>query len=373
MKRQNNLYDKVLTYDNLEYCYDILLKNVTNKKKLFRYVSYKNCLLINILEKLHNGTYEFGRYNIFLIKENKYRIIMSEAIEDKIVNYFISYFILLPTLNCLIDTSVATREGKGSEYAYNTMKKYINKLRDKDEVYVLKIDISKFFYNIDHFVLLDMISKKIKDKKSMEIIKKVINCTNRDYINEDINKLINNEIRKINGLNISDIEKEKRIMELKKIPLYDKNKGISIGCLSNQMLANFYLNDVDHFIKEELKCEYYQRYMDDMLILDCDKERLKIIYKEITKKLESIKLEVNKKSNIYRLSNGVSFLGYTYILNDNKLIIKYNNNTIKKVKRRLYKLNRVDKIGYIKSFNSYKGYLYRGNTKLKKKFLLEQI
>ena len=100
-------------------------------------------------------------------------------------------------------------------------------------------------------------------------------------------------------------------------------------------------------------------YMDDMLILDCDKERLKIIYKEITKKLESIKLEVNKKSNIYRLSNDVSFLGYTYILNDNKLIIKYNSNTIKKVKRKLHKLNRVDKVGYIKSFNSYKGIYIR--------------
>lgn len=113
--------------------------------------------------------------------------------------------------------------------------------------------------------------------------------------------------------------------------------------------------------------------MDDMVILDCDKERLKIIYKEITKKLGSIKLEVNKKSNIYRLSNGVSFLGYTYILNDNRLIIKYNSNTIKKVKRRLNKLIKLDKVRYVKSFNSYKGYLYRSNTKLKVSMLKRKL
>lgn len=81
MKRKSNLYDSVLTYDNLEYCFNILIKSINNKKKLFSYIKYKNCLLIDILEKLHNGTYEFGKYNIFLIKENKYRIIMSEAIE----------------------------------------------------------------------------------------------------------------------------------------------------------------------------------------------------------------------------------------------------------------------------------------------------
>lgn len=81
MRRKNDIFDSVLTYDNLEYCFNILIKSINNKKKLFSYIKYKNCLLIDILEKLYNGTYEFGKYNIFLIKENKYRIIMSEAIE----------------------------------------------------------------------------------------------------------------------------------------------------------------------------------------------------------------------------------------------------------------------------------------------------
>lgn len=105
--------------------------------------------------------------------------------------------------------------------------------------------------------------------------------------------------------------------------------------------------------------------MDDMLILSDDKSSLIKIYKDIVIKLQDIKLDVNKKSNIYRLSNGISFLGYNYIINNNGLIIKYNSNTIKKAKRRLNKLIKVDKVRYVKSFNSYKGYLYRSNTKLK--------
>lgn len=365
MKRKSNLYDTVLTYDNLEYCFNILIKSINNKKKLFSYIKYKNCLLIDILEKLHNGTYEFGKYNIFLIKENKYRIIMSEAIHDKIVNYFISYFILLPSFNCLIDSSVATRKNMGSEYAYKLMKKYINKLKYKEEVYALKIDVSKFFYNIDHKVLIDMISRRIKDKKCMSLIKKVIGCTNEDYINDNIIKLINREINKVRKLNINDEEKANRILELKNIPIYYKNKGISIGCFSNQILANFFLNDLDHYIKEVLRCKYYIRYMDDMLILSDDKFFLDKVYKDIVLKLKDIKLDVNKKSNMYRLSNGISFLGYNYIINNNRLIIKYNSNTIKKAKRRLNKLIKIDKVRYVKSFNSYKGYLYRSNTKLK--------
>ena len=128
----------------------------------------------------------------------------------------------------------------GSDYAYKLMKKYINKLKYKEEVYALKIDVSKFFYNIDHKVLIDMINRRIKDKKCMSLITKVIGCTNEDYINYNIIKLINREINKVRKLNINAEEKENRILELKSIPLYYKNKGISIGCFSNQILANFF-------------------------------------------------------------------------------------------------------------------------------------
>ena len=77
--------------------------------------------------------------------------------------------------------------------------------------------------------------------------------------------------------------------------------------MTSQFLAIYYLNDLDHYIKEKLKCKYYVRYMDDFLILDQDKERLKYIYREIMQKLEELSLLINKKSNLYRVSRGFSF------------------------------------------------------------------
>lgn len=94
-----------------------------------------------------------------MIFEPKPRIVMSQCINDKIVNHFISKYYLLPYLdNKLIDANVATRVNKGTSYANKLMVKYINNLRmiDKNkDIYVLKIDISKYFYNINHNVLIE--------------------------------------------------------------------------------------------------------------------------------------------------------------------------------------------------------------------------
>lgn len=89
--------------------------------------------------------------------------------------------------------------------------------------------------------------------------------------------------------------------------------------MSSQFLAIFYLNKLDHFIKENLKCKYYVRYMDDFFILDTDKNKLKHYWKIIVSELEKLKLKENKKSNISKSSVGFIFLGYRYQVINNKL------------------------------------------------------
>ena len=314
MKRVNNIYNNIVTYSNISNVFDILVKNINNKKYLYNYIKYKNCFIMDILERLYNSNYIFSKYNIFLIKDKKYRIIMSECISDKLVNYFISYYILISNLGCLIDSTVATRKKKRCEYAYKLFNKYIYKLG----------------------------------------------------INDEIISIVNKEIDRVNKLNISSKEKDIKIKELRSIPLYRSGIGLSIGCLTNQILANFYLHDIDIYIKEKLKCKYYIRYMDDLIILDKDKSKLKKRFKNIESKLNDIDLEINKKSNIYKLAVGVFFLGYTYKVNNNKIIIKYNKKTISKINRRLKYLKKYNYNKYILSLNSYKGYFKRSNTKLKR-------
>ena len=81
-------------------------------------------------------------------------------------------------------------------------------------------------------------------------------------------------------------------------------------------------------------CKYYVRYMDDFIIFDYDKERLKIVRKEIEEKLKEFKLELNKKTNIYDLKQGFGFLGYHFLLKGKKLIIKINSGTKRRIKKR---------------------------------------
>lgn len=180
-------------------------------------------------------------FRLFLIFEPKARLVMSQTVSDKIVNHFITNYYLLPYLEKkLIDQNVATRKNKGSSYANKLIIDYINKIRIKDkniDIYCLKIDISKYFYSIDHNLLLKMLKEDIEDKSVIDIIKKVIGETNKPYVNETINK-------------------------------YKESTGLSIGAMTSQFLAIYFLNGLDHYIKEELKCNYYIRYMDDFLIFD---------------------------------------------------------------------------------------------------------
>lgn len=218
---------------------------------------------------------------------------------------------------------------------------------------------------------MNMVSEKIKDERVLNMLKVILDTTDNDYINKTILSVVNKEIYKVNKLNISTSEKEKLIKELKSIPLYRKGYGLPIGNMSSQILAVFFLNKVDHFIKEKLGCKYYIRYMDDLVILGNDKEELKNVFENVSKYIESFDLNVNNKSGIYSLSDGVNFLGYNFRVFNNKLIIRYRSDTIKRVYKRLKNLKVYDNEMYLKSVASYKGYFLLCNTIVRDKYLSE--
>lgn len=318
---------------------------------------YKNINLYNILLDLYYKKYKLNRYNIFIISEPKYRLIMSENIRDKVVNHLISSTILIRALDKkLIYSNVATRVGKGSGLANDLLIKYLSNILLKNRsVYCLKMDVKKYFYNIDHDVLKRILKQDIKDKDALDIVFKVIDSTDEDYINEEIDRVRYREIERVKLLNISDKEKDKKIRELLSIPLYDKGKGLGIGNMTSQILAVYYLSDVDHFIKEELGVKYYIRYMDDLVILDSDYEYLRFVYDKVDKKIKEYGLMLNSKSGIHALSRGFSFLGYTYKLT-NKIVIRVNNATYRKIRKHLNNLYNNDRDKYYRSVISYKGF-----------------
>lgn len=368
-------YDDIVSINKIKDVYDGIYKNTCHKAKLVRFELTKTSNIVKIYNTLKNKHYNHFKYNIFIIQEPKYRIIMSELMYDKIVNHLISKYVLIPTLSRkLIEQNVATRTGKGSKEGIRYMKKYINSIKENyDNVYILKCDISKYFYNIDHEILINKLSHENFDKDILRVLINIISSTNNDYINDLIDSSISREVSHLEDMNIYDLEAKKK--QLYSLPRYRKGKGLPIGNETSQLLAIYYLNELDHYIKEQLHIKYYVRYMDDFILIHHDKEYLKKCLNLINKKLSYLKLSLNKKTQIYNLKSGVNFLGYKFILKNKKLVILLNNQTRKKIKRKLRKARKNNINFYKKSLASYNGYFKVSTTNnfvYKNKFFLEE-
>lgn len=359
----NISYNELVDIDKITDMYRVIKSKTRNRGKLHKFELFYSSNIISILAVLKSKKYLHSHYNIFLVHEPKYRIIMSEIMSDKVVNHLISKYVLTPGITPhLIPQNVATRVGKGTKEGIRYTKMYINKLKmNYDKIYVLKFDVKKYFYSIDHQLIYDKVKDFIVDEEILRIVKNIIDSTDEEYVNVNIKKVVDREIARVEKLNILD--KDLKIAELKKIPFYSKGKGLPIGNMSSQLLAIYFLNDLDHYIKEQLHCKYYIRYMDDFVIFSPDKEHLKELRKKIEAKLAEFKLEANKKTNIYDLDHGFGFLGYYFFLKGKRLIIKINPQTKRRIKKKMRKLKRIHAENYDQVKASYMGYLQVAHTK----------
>ena len=257
MKRKGNLYQEIYKFENILSAFNEVCKNTKNKKKVANLKEYKCIYISRIYNILKNKEYKPGPFNVFTIYEPKERRIVSQNMQDKIINHLVARYILYPAiLPCLLDVNVASRKGLGTSEGVRLAQNFhrICKVKYKT-YYILKCDISKFFASIDHAILKQKLKRRIKDKDALRIV-----------------------------FDIIEIEEN----------------GLSIGAMTSQVLAIFYLNDMDHFIKETLKIKYYLRYQDDFLLFHPSKEYLKYCLNELEKFLEKEKLTLNKKTRIYK-------------------------------------------------------------------------
>ena len=371
MKRVNNIYHKICDIDNIMKFEHIISVNTSNKKKVEKFQEHYVENIYKIRDILMSKNYIPGEYNIFFIHEPKLRLIMSNNIQDKIINHLVAYYLLVEVFDkTFIDTTVATRVGKGTHLGLFYTKKFINDMKRVygNDFYYLKFDIRKYFYNIDHDIIKKIIRNKIKDKDAINIIDRIIDSTDDDYINKKIEKLKLKEIEKINNSSLSDKEKIIRIEEVNKIPLCQKGKSAPIGSMCSQIIAVMYLDKLNHFIKEKLHIKHYVLYMDDGILFSHDKEYLKYCKEEIIKFLYNYKLSINeKKTRVDSIRNGIDFLGFKFYIKNNKIVLKVRNDTKKRFRRKMKKVNQlylddlIDYTEYKMVIDSYTGHLSYGN------------
>ena len=155
----------IVTIENLKKIYDLeVSKNVSNKKRIYQFELHKMEYLVKMQDELLNNKFNANRFYLFLINKPKLRLIMSQNIYDKTINHFVTRYILEPKLTKYLNpNNCATRKNMGTSYAISLLKIFLEKNKKFANIYYLKLDIKKYFYNIDHEVLKNMIHNDLDD------------------------------------------------------------------------------------------------------------------------------------------------------------------------------------------------------------------
>lgn len=343
---------KVEVYDLLQIYEKEVSVNTKNKKKLNNFERNKMENIYEIKNIIESGNYISNKYNIFAVSRPKYRMVMSMNIKDKVINHYVARNVLINKLDKYLDIrNAATRKNMGYDYAIKLLIKYLEEEKKYGKFYILRLDISKYFYSIDHQTLKELLVDKLEEDE-YKIVCDIINSTNYEYINEDITRIKNILINK----------DKKRRSEIEKIPLIEKGKSLPIGNMTSQFLSIFYLYKLDHYIVNNLRLKHMIRYMDDYVILCKDKDYLKSSLNKIVQMIEEeYKLKINKKKTfIVDSYNGFDFLGYRFRIINNRIIINIKKENKKRRDENIKKDNYLYKNGlisyktYFNSMNNYK-------------------
>lgn len=334
-KKIKNCFYKKLTFEKLIEAHQRARKGKTYANEVIKFEINLENNIINLLNQIKTNKYHLGEYKSFTVHEPKERIIKALPYVDRIVHqWYVEEFIKPYILPRFIYSTFACLENKGAHKAVDQIEKYMRIMkRNNGRFWTLKCDIRKFFYSIDPYILYNILEKIIADKALLKFTK----------------------------LLIFD----------KREP--DEKVGIPIGNYTSQFFANIYLNELDQYIKRNLKIKYYVRYMDDFIILLKTKQECINLKKEIEKFLhENLKLELNAKSRYYPDKMGVNFCGYRtftthrLLRNDSKTRIK---NKVRKWNN-LYHQNRLNYHRTLQSINSWLGHIAHCNAyELQKKVL----
>lgn len=317
MKIFHTLYSQVTSIEHLLQAWNEFKRGKRNRKDVQIFERFLEDNLFELHQELKAKTYKHASYTAFNIYDPKFRHIHKAQVADRIVHHSIVSVIEPIFDKTFIYDSYSCRVNKGTHRAVKRLFVFIRKVSKNytGECFALKLDIKKFFEKVDHAILLALIRKSIQDKDCLWLIENILKS-------------------------------------------FSKEKGIPIGNLTSQIFANIYMNELDKFIKHDLKIKYYLRYTDDFVILSDRKEYLLNLIPKIEIFLQvKLKLFLHENKVIIRkYTQGIDFLGY--------IVLPYYILPRIKTKRRMFsKLKeKIDSENFNQSLASYLGYLKHANS-----------
>lgn len=299
--------EQIMKINTLNQCAMECTKQSRWKDTTQRYLSDMLLKNLDLQEEVLAGKYKVKPTTDFYLNERGHvRKIEAPAIRDRIVQKTLMKNVLLPSLvPCLIYDNYASLKDRGTSFARKRFDIMLHRYVRKHGLdgYILLIDIKKYFENIDHDVLKQLIAPKIDNEP------------------DDVKRLIHYVIDSSSKT----------------------NKGLNLGSEAPQIFAVYYLNPIDTFVKAVKGVKYYGRYMDDIFIIGQSKEELSLLLNEIRQRLSDLRLEINdKKTCITKLSHGFTFLQVKYhILQTGRIVKSMSHGKVARERRRLRAFRRM--------------------------------
>lgn len=264
MKRTGHLMERIATLDNLYLAFKKARRGKLKKEEVKEFAEHLDRNIAQMRQELLDGTIAVGEYRYFKIRDPKERTISAAPFRERVLQHAVMNVCHDYFDRTLIDTTYATRKGKG---LYAALDKAVEAATHYK--YMVKLDYRKHFDSIDHQVLKRRLRRMFKDQALLALFDRIIDSY-----------------------------------------CVAEGKGLPIGNLTSQYFANLYLSDLDHRVKEEWKADVYIRYMDDILIAGNDREALKQCVGLMTD-YSAKELKLTFKPPIFRKSaDGQVFLGY---------------------------------------------------------------
>lgn len=314
MKRIGNLYQQVISFENCYLAFKKAFQGARKSEQSLQFYFNLEHELKKLIDELRTKSYHPAPYRYFTIYDPKEREIAVAPFRDRVVHHAIVNVLEPIYERCFIFDSYATRKNKGTHKAILRAQHFLRRNQ-----WFLKADIQKYFFSIDHDILMEILKRKIKDKDLLWLLEKII---------------------RHGGV---------------------KNKGIPIGNLTSQFLANVYLDPFDHFLKQRLHINYYIRYMDDFVIFSKDKSFLKALRSEIEHYLgNNLLLRLKEKSVIINQRiHGLGFLGARIYPKTIRIRSENLKRSLKKYQRRIrqFQSGALEEADLQRSLDSIIGYL----------------